>query len=66
MRRFRLDLSFRRFAEKVEPALVDAAQIAPAQRDAVTIQELENLDRDLASILQPVAELGGAELALWR
>ena len=49
-------------AEKVEPVLVDAAQIATPQRHAVTIEEFENLNGDLAAVVEPVAELGGGEL----
>ena len=37
--------------------LVDAAQIAAAQGDAVAVEEFQNLDRDLAAILDLVAEL---------
>ena len=42
--------------------LVDAAQIAAPQGDAVAIEEFEDLDRDLAAVVEPVAELRGGEL----
>src|SRR5258707_13988913 len=43
--------------EEVEPVLVGPAQIVAAQRHAVTIEELEDLDCDLAAILDLIAEL---------
>lgn len=43
---------------------VDETQIAAPQRDAMTIEKFQDLDRDLASILEPVAELRGDELAV--
>jgi hypothetical protein len=43
---------------------VDAPQIAAAQCNAVTIEELENLDRNLAAIVYPIAELRSAELSV--
>ena len=46
--------------------LVDAAQIAAAQGDAVAVEEFENLDRDLATVVDPVAELRRGELAVRR
>src|SRR5208282_4922524 len=60
VRRWRL--SIRRAAEQVEPVLVDAAQIAAPQRDAVTVEKFEDLDGDLAAVVEPVAEFGGGEL----
>ena len=47
--------------EEVEPPRVDAAQVAAAQGDAVAVEELEDLDRHLAAVVEPVAELRGAE-----
>src|SRR5215472_11397707 len=47
----------RRCAEQIEPMLVHAAQIAAAQRDAVAIEEFQDLDRDLAAVVDLVAEL---------
>ena len=45
---------------------IHASQVAAAQRDAVTIEEFENLDRDLAAVVKPIAELRGRELSLFR
>ena len=53
-----------RAAEQVEPVLVDPAQIAAAQGDAVAIEELQNSDRNLAAVVDPVAELGRGELGV--
>src|SRR6202023_645365 len=46
--------------------LVDAAQIAAAQGDAMAVEEFQNLDRDLAAVVDPVAELRRGELAVRR
>ena len=59
-------LQLRRAAEQVEPMLVDAAQIAAAQGDAVAIEEFEDLDRDLAAVVEAVAKLRRSELAILR
>ena len=32
----------------------------------VAIKEFENLDRNLAAVVEPVAQLRGAELSVWR
>ena len=40
---------------------VDAPQVAPAQGHAMAVEELEDLDRDLAAVVDPVAKLGGGE-----
>ncbi|HEX3365762.1 MAG TPA: hypothetical protein VHS75_11950 [Phenylobacterium sp.] len=40
---------------------VDTSQIALAQRDAVPIEEFEDLDGDLAAVVDAVAELRGGE-----
>ncbi|MCK9908856.1 hypothetical protein MXD81_06935 [Microbacteriaceae bacterium K1510] len=42
--------------------LVDAAQIAAAQGDAMAIEEFEDLDRDLSAIVDAVAKLRCGEL----
>src|SRR5215467_3212093 len=52
-------------AEQIEPVLVHAAQVATAQSDAMTIEELEDLDRDLAAVIDLIAELRSRELALF-
>ena len=44
--------------------LVDAAEVAAPQRHAVAVEEFEDLDRDLAAVVEPVAQLRGGELAL--
>jgi hypothetical protein len=44
--------------------LVDATDIAAAQCDAVAIEKLENLNRNLAPVIEPVAELGGGKLTV--
>ena len=36
---------------------IDAAQIATAQCRAVTVEEFENLDGDLAAVFDPVTKL---------
>ena len=41
---------------------VDAAQIAAAQGHAVTVEEFEDLDRDLAAVVDSVAKLRRGEL----
>jgi hypothetical protein len=50
--------------KEIEPMLVDAAQIATAYGHAVTVEELENLDRDLAAVVEAVAQLGGGKLSV--
>ena len=45
---------------------IDATQITAAQRNAVAVEEFQNLDCDLASIVEPIAELRGGELAVRR
>ena len=40
---------------------VDPSQVAAAQGHAVPVEELQDLDRDLAAVLDPVAEGGGGE-----
>ncbi|HXA37962.1 MAG TPA: hypothetical protein VNW53_03105 [Phenylobacterium sp.] len=45
---------------------VHSAQIALAQGDAVPVEELENLDGDLAAVVDAVAELRGGEGAALR
>ena len=39
--------------------LVDAAQIATAQRHAMLVEELQHLDRHLAAVVKAIAKLGG-------
>jgi hypothetical protein len=46
---------FRGAAEQVEPVLVDAAQIAAAQGNAVAVEKFQNLDRHFAAVLNSVA-----------
>ena len=56
----------RRRAEQIKPMLVDAPQVAAPQGDAVAIKKFENLDGDLATVLDLIAELRGGELAMRR
>src|SRR5215813_10317599 len=51
-------------AEQVEPVLVHPPQVAAPERHAVAVEKFQDLDRDLAAIIEPVAELSGRELAL--
>ena len=51
-------------AEQVQPVFVDAAQVPAAQRNAVTIEEFENLDCDLAAVVHPITELRGGEFSV--
>src|SRR5690606_24859724 len=51
-------------AELVEALPVDAAQIPAAHGNATPIEEFKNLDRDLAAILETVAELCGGKLSV--
>ncbi len=55
-----------RTAKQVEPMFVDAAQVARRNVNAVAIEEFENLDGDLAAVVEPVAKLRGAELRIRR
>src|SRR5262245_1397010 len=52
-----------RAAVEIEAVPVQAAQVAAPQRHPVTIEELQDLDRDLASIVEAVAQLRSGELA---
>ena len=49
-------------AKQIQPMLVQAPKVAAAKRDAVAIEEFENLDRDFAAIVEPIAELRCREL----
>src|SRR5438045_9459392 len=44
---------------------VDPPQVAAAQRHAVAIEEFQNLDRDLAAVVDAIAELRRRELAVF-
>src|SRR5262249_48486843 len=57
-------IPFRLPAEQIEAMLVHAAQIAAAQRHAMTVEELENLDRNLAAVVEPIAKQRGGELTV--
>src|SRR6202042_2338877 len=54
-----------RRSEQVQAMRVDAAQIVPVQGEAMAIEELENLDGDLAPVLDAVAKLRGGEDAIF-
>jgi hypothetical protein len=49
-------------AEEIQPMRIDATKIAATQGDAVAIEELKDLDRDLSPILYLITELRGGEL----
>src|ERR1700730_14241775 len=59
-------IALHRPAEQIEPMLCYAAQIAAAQRDAVTVEEFEYLNSDLTAVLHPIAKLRGGELPVRR
>ena len=50
--------------EQVEPIRADLPQIAAANGDAMPVEELQHLDRDLAAAVDLVAEGGGAKAAV--
>ena len=50
--------------EQADARRIDAAQVLPADGEAVPVEELEDLDRHLAAVVKPVAELGRGELAV--
>ena len=45
---------------------VDAPQIAAPHRDAVPVEKLEDLDRDLAAVIHLIPEQRGVELSIRR
>ena len=49
-------------AEEIQPMRIDATKIAAAQGDAMAIEEFEDLDRDLAPVLNAITKLRGREL----
>src|SRR5581483_4082238 len=51
-------------AKQIETVLVHTAKVAAPQRYAVAVEEFEDLDRDLAAIIETVAEQRGGELAV--
>src|SRR6516225_929982 len=53
-------------AEQVETRFVDAPQIAPPQRYAMAVKEFENLDCNLAAVLESVPKLRGGKLSIWQ
>ena len=59
----RIVTGFAANAKQVQAGRVDPAPIAPAQGHAAAIEELEDLDRDLAPVGQAIAELGGGKAA---
>jgi hypothetical protein len=46
--------------------LVQLAQVSLAKGDAVPVEELEDLDRDLAPIRKPIAQISGGEASCFR
>ncbi|KXF75596.1 hypothetical protein ATN84_16510 [Paramesorhizobium deserti] len=57
------DNTIGQIAEQVQTAAIDAAKITAPQRDAIAIEEIEDLDRHLAAILDTIAELRRGEPA---
>src|SRR5262245_8529053 len=57
--------SIPRSPEQIESVLVHAAQIAATQCDAMAVEEFQDLNRNLAAVVDLVAELRGRELALF-
>jgi hypothetical protein len=51
--------------EQIQAVFVDPAQIATPERDAVPIEEIEYLNRDLPAIVHTIAKLRGGEYAAW-
>src|SRR5690606_27787130 len=47
--------------KQVQPAWIDPAEVASSHGHAMAVKELEDLDRHLAAVVEPVAQLGGAE-----
>ena len=66
------DTSSRLFArigrrtKQIDPLRIYASQVAAACRDAVAIEELQDLDGNLAAVVEQVAQLRGAELPAGR
>ncbi|WP_333793253.1 hypothetical protein [Hyphomicrobium sp.] len=52
--------------ETIDTGRIDAAQVAAAHSEPVSIEELENLDRHLAAIVQAVPEITSREPAVRR
>ena len=52
--------------EKVEAMLVDAPNVTAAQGHAVPVEEFEDLDRNLAPVVDAIAKLRRTELAIGR
>ena len=55
---------FAGIAKEIQTVFVDPPQIAPAQGNAVPVEKLQDLDCDLAAILNLVAELRRRELSV--
>src|ERR1700733_8578355 len=52
-------------SKQVQAMPDDAAQIIPLQGDAVAVEEVENLDGNLAAVLNTVAKLRGGEHSIF-
>ena len=57
-----MSFACRGVSEQVQTVPIDAPKIAAAQGDAVPIEKFENLNRDLAAVVELVAQLSGREL----
>ena len=53
-----------RLIEKIPLLRIDPPLIAASNRNPVTVEEFENLNGDLAAIVQPVTQLGRDEMAI--
>ena len=51
-------------SEQIQAMRVDPAQVALAQGHAMAVEEVEDLDRHLAAVVDPIAELRGGESAV--
>ncbi|OJU51164.1 MAG: hypothetical protein BGO03_03290 [Mesorhizobium sp. 61-13] len=51
-------------SKKIEPILVDPAQVSTAEGHAVPIKKFKNLDRYLAAVVEPVAHRRHGELSV--
>jgi hypothetical protein len=55
-----------RRTKQIDPLRIDAPEITAACGDAVAVEELQDLDGNLAAVVESVAQLRGAELTAGR
>lgn len=53
-----------RVPEQVEAMLVDASYVTATQSDAMPVEKFQDLDRDLAPVVEAIAELRRTELTI--